>query len=174
MSERYLGEIRMFGGDFPPVGWAFCDGSILSISENPNLFYLIGTTYGGDGVTTFALPDLRGRTPLHMGTNPHSGSSYVIGQQGGTETVQLTGAQLPAHTHAVQAERPSDANLTGNPAQAVWAPGTLLHYATGTPNVSMNPASVGAAGSSQPHDNMMPYLATSFIISLYGNYPTPE
>lgn len=161
--EPYVGEIRMFAGNFAPQGWALCNGQIMSIAENDMLFSLLGTTYGGDGQTTFGLPDLRGRAPLH--TSP----TYPLGATGGTETVTLTANQMPAHTHIPNATV-STAELT-NPANSLWAKGTYACYAVAAPDVAMSPNSVAPVGGSQPHDNMMPSLTISYIISLYGVYP---
>ncbi|KKO54595.1 phage tail protein [Paenibacillus sp. DMB20] len=166
MSEAYLGEIRMFAGNYAPQGWALCNGQLLSISENETLFNLIGTTYGGDGQTTFALPDLQGRIPIHRS------SDYMLGNRGGTESVFLTPAQLPEHTHVPHAN--GQAGPEGDtPHNSVWAPSVKRSYSDGsgkTP-VSMNRHLLSPAGSGQPHDNMMPSAAISFIISLYGMYP---
>jgi microcystin-dependent protein len=164
MSQPYIGEIRMFGGNFAPQGWAFCDGSVLNIADNTTLFTLIGTTYGGDGQQTFALPDLRSRIPAHVGP------SYSMGQAFGEETVRLTVSQLPAHTHVPQA-----GNSTGDkstPAANVWAASALHQFSSAAPTVTLDPAAVGVAGGSQPHDNMSPYLVINFIISLFGIFPS--
>lgn len=164
MSESYLGEIRMFAGNFAPQGWALCNGQLLSIAEFDTLFSLIGTTYGGDGQTTFAVPDLRGRAPLHMST------TYPIGARGGTETVTLTTNQMPVHAHIPTATT-NTAEFT-TPANNIWAQGSYASYAaTNAPDAPMSPNAVVAAGGSQPHENMMPSLAVSYIISLYGYYP---
>lgn len=168
--ESYVGEIRMFAGTFAPVGWAFCDGSMLSIAENEVLFMLLGTTYGGDGQTTFRLPDLRGRIPIHMGQNPNTGTTYNIGQQGGVEAVTLNAQQMPAHNHAVRAT--TAAGTITSPSGAIWANSTLKEFATtGVATSAMAANAVMAAGRNQPHDNMMPYLGINFIISLYGIFP---
>lgn len=170
MSECYIGEIRIFGGNFAPVGWAFCDGSLIQISENDALFSLLGTTYGGDGQTTFALPDLRGRIPLHQGTNPSTGTNYLIGQKTGTESVTLVTQQLPVHTHAVNAN--SSTGDSSTPTNHIWGlSDSGKQYVASAPNGTMNPASITPAGGNQPHDNMMPFLTVNFIISLYGVYP---
>ncbi|SFE47453.1 Microcystin-dependent protein [Paenibacillus catalpae] len=169
MSDQYIGEIRMFGGNFPPLGWEFCNGQLLPISQFDALFMLIGTTYGGDGVSTFALPDLQGRIPVHMGRNNATGTTYVLGQKAGTETVTLTANQMPAHTHI-----PNSSNLEGqtnSPENAYWASSSKIQYADTAPNATLNPAAIGAAGGNQPHDNMMPYGAVSFIISTEGIFP---
>jgi Microcystin-dependent protein len=169
--EWYLGEIRLFGGNFAPQGWYFCDGSLLSIAENDALFALIGTTYGGDGINTFALPDLRGRVPIHQGVNPQSGTNYTIGQKAGSETVTLTQAQLPMHTHVPNA---STTSTQSSPTGAVWGQGTINEYVNGPASspVNMSSQTVQAVGGNQPHDNMMPYLPLSFIIAYTGIFPT--
>lgn len=168
MAEPYIGEIRMVGFNFAPEGWAFCDGQLLAISQNDALFNLIGTTYGGDGQSTFALPNLQGRLPVHQGTDT-SGNSYVLGQQAGAETITLTTNQMPVHSHA--ATDTSRGTLL-SPTNAIWA-GTSQHtYSTAAPTGDMNAAAVGTAGGSQPHDNMPPFLAINFIISLFGIFPS--
>ena len=153
----------MFGGNFAPQNYAFCDGQLMAISQNDALFALIGTTYGGDGQTTFALPDLRGRLPVHQG------SGFVIGQQAGTETVTLTTQQIPAHSHPVLAD--SNNGTTGDPQGNIIAGSTAGYYSTGAVANQMGNQSVSPAGGSQPHDNMMPYLCVSFIIALFGIFP---
>ena len=169
MADPFVGEIRMFAGNFAPEGWAFCNGALLSIAENEVLFQLIGTTYGGDGVNTYALPNLQSRVPIHQGSNPGAGS-YVIGQSAGEESVTLTTQQIPAHTHQ------ASCGATGNqssPGGNYWAYSTKeLLYSSAAPNASMNPTDVTAVGGSQPHNNIQPYLAISFIISLFGIFPT--
>ena len=169
MSESYMGEIRMVGFNFAPVGWALCNGQLLSIADNQALYYLIGTTYGGDGQTTFALPDLRGRIPIHQGTG--GGDTYTLGQSSGVETVTLTVNQLPIHTHPMTA---SASNAGGNPANAVLGqPTTLDFYRPATvPDSPLDPNSITGVGGSQPHDNTQPFLCVNFIISLEGIYPT--
>ena len=166
MSNPYVGEIRMFSGNFAPLGWAFCDGSVLSIADNNVLFALIGTTYGGDGVSTFVLPDLRGRAPVHQG------NGFVIGQIGGTETVTLTVSQLPSHTHAPLAASGGSGIPANSPAGNVWSGWTGNQFSTQAPTAPMSPAAVAADGGSQPHDNMVPFLAINFIISLFGIFPS--
>lgn len=166
MSQPFLGEIRMFAGNFAPSGWAFCNGALLAISENDALFNLIGTTYGGDGQNTFALPDLQSRIPMHVGPG------FALGQTGGVETVTLTTSQIPAHSHVPQC---SDSNQgSSNPASNVWAASpTYTEYATATDGSTVfNPAAIGSAGGSQPHDNMVPFLVVNFILSLFGVFPT--
>jgi microcystin-dependent protein len=171
MSEPFIGEIRMFGGNFAPRGWAFCNGQSMSIAQNDALFALIGTTYGGDGVQTFNLPDLQGRLPLHQGTST-AGTTYVIGEKGGVETVTLLSTQTPAHTHVVTATA-IDAEGS-DPAGGVLAQGSGFPV-YGAPNpdkpATFNQAAVGLAGGSQPHDNLQPYLCVSFIIALEGIFP---
>ncbi len=168
MGSPFLGEIRMGGWNFAPQGWAFCDGAQLSINQNDALFQLIGTTYGGDGVNTFSLPNLRGRLPIHMGSDPQ-GNPYVIGQVAGSESVTLINAQLPLHTHPAQADtRPgSQTSPTGH----YWAGAAANSYA-GSGNANMNPGAIGVAGGSQPHDNMPPFLAINFVIALSGIFPS--
>jgi len=169
MSEAYIGEIRMFAGNFPPQGWALCNGQLLSISEYDTLFALIGTTYGGDGQTTFAVPNLQGRIPIHMGQNPSTGTTYPIGSAAGVETVTLPTNQMPAHTHVAAAQ--SESGSASEPNNAFWATSNLNMYTATAPNAAMSAALLSAAGGSQPHDNMMPYLAVNFIIALYGVWP---
>lgn len=173
MSSSYLGEIRMFGGNFAPAGWAFCDGQLLPISEYDTLFTLIGTTYGGDGQSTFALPDMRSRVPLHCGSL--QGRTLQLGETGGTESVTLTSQQIPNHSHTILAstERGSGAftNLTGYPAATVAA-GTAMYGTSDNSVQLMATGAIAPAGGSQPHDNMAPYLGVSFIISLFGQMPS--
>jgi microcystin-dependent protein len=171
MSDPYVGEIRIFAGNFPPAGWAFCNGAPMPISENDVLFTLIGTTYGGDGQETFNLPDLQGRVPLHMGTA--LGTTYVIGERFGVETVTLTTQQMPVHNHPlvasnVQGTQQQPANNTT--AQSHTGT-TFLYIENQTPTDAMA-AAVGPVGGSQPHENLMPYLAMYFIISLFGIFPS--
>jgi microcystin-dependent protein len=170
VSNPYVGEIRIFGGNFAPAGWHFCDGSALAIEQFDVLFNLIKTTYGGDGVTTFCLPDLRGRFPVHQGTDD-GGDSAVIGQRGGVETVTLTENQLPSHTHTAKAVK---AGATSSPVGAIWAGAPTPAYSSVPPNILMSSTAVTSVGSNQPHENMSPYLATNFIISLFGIYPSPD
>jgi microcystin-dependent protein len=170
-ANPFVGEIFMFAGNFAPMGWAFCDGQLLSISQNPVLFALLGTTYGGDGQATFALPDLRGRVPVHLGTSPSSGASYVQGQIGGVETVALQTGQLPPHRHA------ANANGGGNvvsPANAVWSTdpfGNTAAYTDPSDGTTMRGDAIGATSAAQAHDNMQPFLGVNFIISLFGIFP---
>lgn len=169
--EPYLGEIRIFGGNYAPQGWAFCNGQLLSISGNEALYTLLGTTYGGDGQTTFALPDLRGRLPLHLGQSS-SGQNYLRGARGGAEQVTLNEAQLPAHTHQAKG---SATGSVGSPKDACWAASSAVSaYSTVTPTIKMAALAVTSTGANQPHDNLMPSLGLSFIIALQGIYPTPN
>jgi microcystin-dependent protein len=170
MGTPYVGEIRMFAGNFAPVGWAFCQGQTLAISENDVLFNLIGTTYGGDGQTTFNLPDLQSRVPIHMGTG--GGSSFVIGESGGVETVTLTTSQIPAHSHPPLCNNGN--GQPGSPSGNDWAVlNTNPPYANVAPTNNMAPTAIGSSGGSQPHDNMVPFLCINFIISLFGVFPSP-
>jgi microcystin-dependent protein len=172
MSEPFLGEIRMFGGNFAPRGWAFCAGQLLPISQNTALFSILGTTYGGNGQTTFALPDLRGRAPVNSGQGPGL-SNYDLGQQGGAETVTLISTEIAAHTHPFSPPSSSSAQNTTltDPINAYpGAPGTPT-YANATDG-AMAPGNTGPAGGSQPHQNLPPYLCVSFIIALEGIFPS--
>ncbi|WP_042167114.1 phage tail protein [Paenibacillus gorillae] len=165
MSERYLGEIRIFGGNYAPVGWALCDGSIVQIAENEALYVLLGTTYGGDGISTFALPDLRGKLPIHMSPN------YPLGSIGGSESVTLMTSQLPAHTHFVAAN--ANASDSGAPQNQFFGlSNDGKSYTTDNPNGQMLPNSVTPVGGNQPHNNMMPYLVTNYIIATSGIFPS--
>jgi microcystin-dependent protein len=164
MSSPFIGEIRMFGGNFAPAGWAFCNGALIPISENDALFNLIGTTYGGDGQSTFALPDLQSRLPVHVGPG------YALGQSGGVETVTLTTAQIPAHSHVPLSVSGNGDQAT--PQNGVWAGAATSHYSSSAPSLAMSPSAVNNDGGSQPHDNMMPYLTINFILSLFGIFPS--
>ncbi|KAB7730395.1 phage tail protein [Rudanella paleaurantiibacter] len=177
----YIGEIRLFAGSFPPVGWAFCDGQLIPIAENDALFILIGTTYGGDGQETFALPDLRGRVPMHMGTR--NGVTYTIGEQGGRTEVVLSLNNIPPHTHpyTYQPIASSSAGISGSPQGNYYAgSGRKAFYRSPTANTA-NMANIGnntaiqtgpnQDGGNLPVNIMQPYLTVSFIISLYGQYP---
>ncbi len=169
MSDPYIGQIMLFAGNFAPYNYAFCDGSLVSIASNDTLYSLIGTTYGGDGVSTFGLPDLRGRVPIHMGVNQSNGQVYSEGQLGGTENVTLTSNQLPVHTHALSAAVAD--GTQGSPASAYLAGGgSISRYASAAPATAMSPQSISPSGA-LPHDNMQPFLAISFVIALYGIYP---
>ncbi len=170
MSDPFVGEIRMFAGTFAPLGFAFCDGQLLAVSQNDALFSLLGTFYGGDGRNTFGLPDLRGRIPVHMGQGPGL-SNRPIGQKTGVEQVTLTTNQLPAHSHSPQA-----VNSPGNassPASAVFGNASGGNfYTSGAPTLAMNAAAVSSTGGNQPHTNFMPYQCINFIIALVGIYPS--
>jgi microcystin-dependent protein len=170
MSQPFIGEIRIFAGNFAPTGWALCDGQLIPISENDTLFNLIGTTYGGDGQETFALPDLRGRLPLHQGTGS-SGTSYVIGESGGVEDVTLTTNQIPSHTHPLVAT--TAVGAAASPLNSVpAASGSSNVYRPGPAGTPLAAQAVSASGGSQPHTNLQPYLCVDFIISLFGIFPT--
>jgi microcystin-dependent protein len=175
MSSPYVGEIRMFGGSFAPAGWMTCDGQLLPISEYETLFNLIGTTYGGDGQTTFALPALNGRVPVHMGTNPGTGSTYTIGQTAGVSSVTLTSNQMPTHTHPAIADgNQATTNQTLPTNNSYGTLATTKIYSTKTTSLQqMNNQMLQSQGGSQPHDNMQPYLALTYIISLFGIFPSP-
>ena len=165
MAQPYVGEIRMFAGNFAPAGWMFCEGQLLPISEYETLFNLIGTTYGGDGQSTFALPDLRGRIPLHFG------NGFTLAETGGVETVTLTASQIPVHSHPLLASQ-DDANATSPAGNVGAAPLNAFSYYSSPPLVPMSPSAVGSTGGSQPHNNFQPYLCVDFIISLFGIFPT--
>ena len=171
MSQPFVGEIRMFGGTFAPAGWAMCQGQLMPISENETLFNLIGTTYGGDGQETFALPDLQGRVPIHAGQGPGLPSNRQLGELAGTESVTLNTNQMPVHTHAFLASTDVAAgvNPTGNVLGATGAM-QLYHGPAGSPTMSTNV--LLSIGGSQPHENMQPYLVLTFIISLFGIFPS--
>lgn len=167
MAQPYVGEIRMFAGNFAPAGWEFCEGQLLPISENETLFQLIGTTYGGDGQSTFALPDLRGRIPIHQG------NGFILAETGGAEEITLTVSQIPAHSHPLLAS----ANVASdpNPQNHILAnarPGDDF-YLEDVPGVNLAPNSISPVGGSQPHTNFQPYLCINFIISLFGIFPSP-
>ena len=173
MGQPFIGEIRMFAGNFAPAGWMFCDGQLLPISENETLFNLIGTTYGGDGQSTFQLPDLRGRFPIHEGTG--SGlSTYQLGEALGVETVTLTTQTIPSHTHPALCSSGGQ-NPVADPTGAVSGPSDVTQYAAGAAGGFMgsSPILSTVVGGSQPHDNMQPYLVVSYIISLFGIFPQP-
>ncbi len=166
MAQPYVGEIRMFAGNFAPAGWMLCEGQLVPISENETLFNLIGTTYGGDGQSTFALPDLRGRIPIHQG------NSFILAETGGAEEITLTVSQIPSHGHPFLAST-SVANQT-SPANAVIAQSTAADlYIEDTPNVSLGLSAINPVGGSQPHTNFQPYLCVNFIISTFGIFPSP-
>jgi len=163
MSEPFLGEIKIISWNFPPKGWAFCNGQLLAINQNQALFSILGTTYGGDGRVTFGLPNLQGRSPVHIG------NGIVLGEMGGETSHTLNISELPAHNHV-------PVGNSSNPASFSSAAGHLWGYNAGTyaptANVAMNPQCVQAAGGSQPHENMSPYLVLNFIIALQGIFPS--
>jgi microcystin-dependent protein len=165
MAQPYVGEIRMFAGNFAPQGWMFCEGQLLPIAENDTLFALIGTTYGGDGVSTFALPDLRGRIPLHFG------NGFTQAETGGAETVTLTVNQIPAHTHPFLASI-NVSQDTSPSNKTVGQSGSALLYIQDVTDSNLSPQAVSTVGGSQPHDNFQPYLCIDFIISLFGIFPS--
>ena len=171
MGEPFVGEIRMFGGSFAPAGWAMCQGQSMPISENDTLFNLIGTTYGGDGQETFNLPDLQGRVPLHAGQGPGISQTYQLGEKAGVESVTLTTNQIPIHNHAFLASL--DAAGSTDPTNQVIAQTSQIHMFTqDVTNRQMNTSALTPVGGSQPHENLQPYLCITFIISLFGVFPT--
>ena len=173
MADPYIGEIRMFAGNYAPMGWALCDGQILQISQYTALFAILGTTYGGNGQTTFGLPDLRGRIPMHMGTGPNL-TPRRIGDSGGAEKVTMTSAQMPAHTHAVNASGQDGGGSSPEaslPAVVNDGSGTQYMAYGNTPSTTMNQQMISAAGQGQPHDNVQPFLCLNFIIALEGEFP---
>lgn len=167
----YVGEIRLFAGNFPPAGWMFCDGTPLPISENDALFTLIGTTYGGDGQSTFNLPNLQSRLPVHQGTGPN-GATFTLGEMAGTEQETLTVQQIPAHTHPLVAS--TDVGSAITPKDNVLAAGASVSiYRPGPGTSPMDAGSVQPVGGSQPHDNMHPFVCINYIIALFGLFPSP-
>jgi microcystin-dependent protein len=166
MAQPYVGEIRMFGGNFPPVGWLFCDGQQLPISENETLFQLIGTTYGGDGQETFNLPDLQSRVPIHQG------NGFILAETGGAEEITLTTQQIPQHNHAFlgAATGGNEINAGGN---LIANSPIVKPFINLSPDGNMNAAAISPVGGSQPHTNLQPYLCITFIISLFGIFPSP-
>ena len=168
MAQPYVGEIRMFGGNFAPAGWMFCEGQLLPISENETLFNLIGTTYGGDGQSTFALPDLRGRLPIHFG------NGFTLAETGGAEEITLTVPQIPVHAHAAVCSANTATGTSPNNTLLAAPPDVnTLPYGMDAPVGALHPASISPLGGSQPHTNFQPYLCVDFIISLFGIFPTP-
>jgi microcystin-dependent protein len=172
MSDPFIGEIRMFAGNFAPRNWAFCDGQLLAISQNDALFSLLGTIYGGDGRTTFGLPGLRGRIPVHADTGPGL-TNRRLGEKSGTETETVTTSQLPAHTHPLQGtDQLAD---TPNPATHAPAKSTTADvYINEAPSENLSPSAVTGTGGSQSHTNLMPFLCVSFIIAIFGIYPSRD
>lgn len=168
MAQPYVGEIRMFAGNFAPAGWQFCEGQLLPISENETLFQLIGTTYGGDGQSTFALPDLRGRLPIHQG------NGFILAETGGAEEITLTVSQIPAHSHAfLGTTNTATGTAPNNELPAVSTVISVFPYGTDNPKTNLHPQSMSSVGGSQPHSNFQPYLCINFIISLFGIFPSP-
>ncbi len=169
MAQPYVGEIRMFAGNFAPAGWQFCEGQLLPISENETLFQLIGTTYGGDGESTFALPDLRGRLPIHQG------NGFILAETGGAEEITLTVPQIPAHSHPLLATTQPGLAPTpgGGGILAREGSGNVPLYTRESPTVPLRAGTFSTIGGSQPHTNFQPYLCVDFIISLYGIFPSP-
>lgn len=169
MAQPFIGEIRMFGGNFAPVGWAFCDGQLIAIAENDALFTLIGTTYGGDGESTFALPNLQSRIPIHQGTG-NGLTNRQLGEMAGVEQVTLTTQQMPSHNHAMVASL--NVGGSANPQNQLLAAGTNVSFFRAiAPNVNMAANIISPVGGSQPHENVMPYQCVSYIISLFGLFP---
>ena len=169
MSEPFVGEVRMFAGNFAPRGWAFCDGQLLAVSQNDALFSLLGTIYGGDGRTTFGLPDLRGRVPIHAGHGPGL-SERRLGAKGGAENVTLTVNQMPSHSHRLKGSSniPSDRNANGG----VTGQTISDTYVNDAPFTNFNSESITGVGGSRSHTNLMPFLCINFIIALFGIYPS--
>lgn len=170
MADPFIGEIKMFAGGFAPRGYALCHGQLLPISQNQALFSLLGTTYGGDGRVTFALPDMRGRAPVHQVQGPGL-TARTMGQQVGTETVTLSNVQIPAHRHAQSASL-NAATAASGPSGAPGASATTPFYGSAVPTIAMSPLAIGAAGSGQPHENMAPVMVLNFIIALVGIFPS--
>ena len=169
MSDPFIGEIRMFAGSFAPAGWAFCDGQLVPISENDALFVLLGTTYGGDGQETFALPNLQSRSPMHAGTGPGL-SNRQLAEAAGVESVTLSTQQIPIHNHALLAS--NDPGTTGNAENNLTCSSPSINwYFEGDGDTNLNAQAVQPQGGSQPHENMQPFLVISFIISLFGLFP---
>lgn len=172
MSEPFVAEIRIFAGNFAPRGWAFCNGQLLPVSQNTALFSLIGTTYGGDGQSTTALPNLQGRAPMHPGNGP-SLTPRSLGQRGGTEAETLTTEQMPNHNHTLRAAPdPGDLNAPTQDRSIARSSGGFAYRQTASSMVPLDPSSSSAEGGSQPHNNMQPYLTMNFIIALVGLYPS--
>mgnify|MGYP003387155564 CR=1 FL=1 len=171
MAEPFIGEVRIFAGNFAPRGWAFCDGQLLPISQNTALFSLLGTTNGGDGRSTFALPDLKGRAAMHPGSGPGL-TSRSLGQKEGVESVTLTGTQIPSHNHSLNVSNSN--GTTTDPADSVFAtmPDSTLVYTATSPDGELQASTLANVGSGQSHENMQPYLALNFIIALIGIYPS--
>ncbi len=171
MSEPFLAEVRIVGFNFAPRGWAFCDGQILPINQNQSLYSLLGTTYGGDGRTSFALPDLRGRTPIHVGSS--NGSIHLLGQKGGEETHTLNAAEMPQHNHEAQASsQPGDSPIPTNNVLGSSLNEIYRSFTQPSDQVAMRSGTISNAGGGQAHENMQPYLALNFCIALQGLFPS--
>ncbi|MGO9450535.1 MAG: phage tail protein [Candidatus Binataceae bacterium] len=170
MSEPFLGEIRLVAFNFAPTGWALCNGQTLAISQYAALFSLLGTTYGGNGVNTFQLPNFQSRMPIHAGTPPQGGANHVLGSFGGEATHTLISTEMPAHSHPAQAQ--SQAAGQVDPAGAVWASTSVPQYSNQDPALALDGSAIGATGGGQAHDNMMPYLCLNFIIAFEGIFPS--
>ena len=171
MADPFVAEIRIFPFNFPPKGWAFCDGQILPLSQNTALFSLLGTTYGGDGKSNFALPDMQGNAPMHPGQGPGL-SLHNLGETGGSETVTLLESEIPSHAHSVGAQNnPLSALQTPGPTVTLSRPANGNLFDTNTTLVQMSDQSLAPAGGDQPHNNMQPYLTLNFCIGLQGVYP---
>jgi len=168
VSDPFVGEVRLFSFDFPPRGWATASGQLLPIQQNQALFSLLGTTYGGNGVTTFALPDLRGRAPVHRATN----GTYVQGQAAGTESVGLNQTTMPAHTHLLLATTTTADKKLPTTAMAACSNSSVFYYSAANNLLQINPASIGTVGGNQPHQNMQPYLVVNYSIAMQGIFPS--
>ena len=171
MATPFVGQIMMFGGNFAPRNYALCQGQLLAIQQNTALFSLLGTFYGGDGVSTFQLPDLRGRVPIHQGTSSF-GTSYVVGEVLGSENVTLTSQQIPSHTHAAKVSPSGSSDSPVGAYPGTDPAGNVAQFFTGAANAQMNLAAIALAGGSQPHANVQPYLAVTFVIALFGVFPS--
>lgn len=172
MADPFVAEIRIFPFTFAPKGWAFCDGQLLPISQNTRLFSLLGTTYGGDGKSTFALPDLQGRAPMHPGQGPGL-SDHDLGEAGGSDTVTLLDGEIPAHAHALLASPdPGDNTVPGSTTSLAGSIGGAIYVGSSPPLAAMAAESLQAAGGSAPHDNLQPYLTLNFCIALQGVFPS--
>jgi microcystin-dependent protein len=169
MSQPFLGQISMFAGNFAIRGYAFCNGQLMAIAQNDALFALIGTTYGGDGQVTFALPNMQGRVPYHQGTLA-GGGTYTIGEQAGVENITLTTNQIPSHTHNAMGNSADGGQ--GSPQNNFWGSAPDTRYSTTAPAAPMSAAAIGQTGGSQPHNNMLPFLCINFIIALEGIFPS--
>jgi microcystin-dependent protein len=167
MAQPYVGEIRMFAGNFAPAGWIFCEGQLLPISENETLFQLIGTTYGGDGEETFGIPDLRGRVPIHQG------AGFILAENGGAEEITLTPNQIPQHKHSFLADTGAGTTPTPSSNVLVAASPNVDLYREFSATAAFSPLAIGPVGGSQPHTNFQPYLCLNFILSLFGLFPSP-